>query len=335
MDPLSHALAGRLLIGIDRRARIGRGAGVAAVLGALAPDLDAVFMPIGWDLYLRVHQIGTHTVSGTLVLAALVATAVRLCTRDSRWPALALAAWLGALSHVAFDILSGATARPFWPWSDATVHYGLVAMAEPAVLVILVVAGLVFWRRPARRVNAAATGLVLLLFVLVGKGVLRAEARRLHQGVTSRDGVAAVVVEAEWGALSRWVVFDRTTDRVRRWAVDTARSTVIKEIDLPLATNTGPLVVATQARVVQNFLAAHEFPIAVVTDDEAAVAVRWSDLSYCWAPGAPGAVRAVVGSAVRPADLPIACGLWFGVLVNDDATIARQFVTIGGRRQER
>jgi hypothetical protein len=86
---------------------------------------------------------------------------------------------------------------------------------------------------------------------------------------------------------------------------------------------------------VQNFLAAHEFPIAVTTGEATAVEIRWSDLRYCWTTGVPAGVGAAVGSLVRPADVPIACGLWFGVAFDAQGTIARQFVTIGEWTQER
>lgn len=340
MDPLSHAITGGLLIGLARR-RAGRGAGAAAVLGALAPDLDAVVMPVGWDLYLRVHQIGTHTLAGSVVCALLVATVVRLCTRGSWWPGLLLAAWLGALSHVALDVLSGATVHPWWPLSDQVLRYGLVAMAEPAVVVLLLIAGLVCWRWPARRVNAALTGLALVGVLFVGKAAVREQARRMYEVASVGDAVRASVIEAEWGTVSRWVVLDRTADRVRRWSVDTSRLTVAREIDLPLASSAGVVGVSTQATVVDNLRAAHEFPIVTDmaqvegVDGRLGTVVRWSDLQYCWAPGAPGAVRAVVGSAVRPVDLPIACGLWFNVIVGGDGRIAGQQVTIGEWTQQR
>lgn len=351
MDPVSHAIVGRLLIGVvDKSGWAGRGAGVAAVLGALSPDLDAVLMPFGWDLYLRVHQVGTHALVGTVACAALVATVVRVCTRGSRpstslratlsrlrgrWGRLAFAAWVGALSHVGLDIASGATVRVLWPVADTVTRFGLIAMAEPSVVLILAVAALVFWRWPTRRVNAALTSLAFVVVVLAGKAAVRAEAQRLYESTTRRDVVLGQMLDAEWGAFSQWVAIDRTADRVRRWRVDTARSTVARELDLPLATATGPQAISLRAPVVQNFLAAHDFPIAVATGEAPAVEIRWSDLQYCWAIGAPGAVRAGVGSLVRPADVPIACGLWFGVAFDAQGAIVRQFVTIGEWLQRR
>lgn len=350
MDPVSHAIVGRLLISAGTRSREGRGVGLAAVLGALSPDMDAVLMPFGWDLYLRMHQIGTHSLVGTVVCAALVATVVRAFSRGNRpstslstapspskarWSGLLIAAWIGALSHIVLDVASGASIRVLWPVSPTIARFGVIAMGEPSIVLLLVVAALVFWRWPARRLNAAITALTLLLVVLIGKAAVRVEAERLYEQRTATDDVRAHALDAEWGAFSQWIVIDRTADRLRRWHVNTARSSVGREIDVPLALETGLLAASMGATVVQNFLAAHEFPLAITMGEPTETEVQWSDLRYCWSPTAPGALRAPVGSTTRPADLPLACGLWFGVVLDTAGTPTRQFVTIGEWTQRR
>ena len=66
MDPVSHASFGRTLVaalGTHQASsdRPVRGTVVAAVLGALSPDIDSIVMPFGWDRYLRVHETATHS----------------------------------------------------------------------------------------------------------------------------------------------------------------------------------------------------------------------------------------------------------------------------------
>ena len=85
-----------------------RRAGAAAVLGSLSPDVDSVLMPVGWDIYLRVHEIGTHSILGAMMVGAAAAALVRLFARRARYRALAAAAVIGAFSHLLFDVLSGA-----------------------------------------------------------------------------------------------------------------------------------------------------------------------------------------------------------------------------------
>jgi hypothetical protein len=167
MDPVSHLALGRTLIGVltSTRSLDARRCGcvVAAVLGALSPDLDAVLMPFGWDRYLRVHQVGTHTMAGTLLCALVTATAVHAFvvsgfSRTARvvvsgfrrtaridfagsaaeYSSLALAAWIGAASHVSLDLLSGARLRLGWPFVDAVASVPLVAMADPWLLALCV-----------------------------------------------------------------------------------------------------------------------------------------------------------------------------------------------------
>ena len=70
MDPVSHVIFGRTLIALDRRGRFGAGAVAAAALGAIAPDIDVLAICRGWDVYLRVHEIGTHSIVGSVVMGS-------------------------------------------------------------------------------------------------------------------------------------------------------------------------------------------------------------------------------------------------------------------------
>jgi membrane-bound metal-dependent hydrolase YbcI (DUF457 family) len=149
MDPVSHAALGRTLIAAfaagRQRARPPRAWVAAAVLGALSPDLDAVLMPFGWDQYLRVHEIGTHTLAGTLACAVLTAAAVRVFAREGRYSSLLLPAWLGAGSHVLLDLLSSARLRPGWPLVDTVVSLPVVAMADPWLFALCVAGPVWIW----------------------------------------------------------------------------------------------------------------------------------------------------------------------------------------------
>lgn len=67
MDPVSHCLLGRAFSCLDAKGRLGRGAGVAFVLGSIAPDADTVLDLSFGVLYgrglvptLQLIQIGTY-----------------------------------------------------------------------------------------------------------------------------------------------------------------------------------------------------------------------------------------------------------------------------------
>src|SRR3954467_3241433 len=116
MDPLSHIVAGRAVVALfdgdaDRRA-----VGTAAIVGALSPDVDIILAPAGWDIYLRAHQAGTHSIVGSLLVACAGACMVRLFARSSRFSPLAAATVAGAMSHLALDVVSGAQIRLAWPF---------------------------------------------------------------------------------------------------------------------------------------------------------------------------------------------------------------------------
>jgi membrane-bound metal-dependent hydrolase YbcI (DUF457 family) len=154
VDPLSHAVFGRTLAALQTPGARGRGTIPAVVLGTLAPDVDALLMPFGWDIYLRAHEIGTHSLPGSLGIAALTALVVRLCVRERRYPPLVVAAWAGSLSHLALDVLSGAHIRLGWPLADGRMSLPLVAMAEPVLIAIFLAASIVLLAArtsPARR----------------------------------------------------------------------------------------------------------------------------------------------------------------------------------------
>jgi len=75
VDPVSHVVMGRLVVAsIDRGGRAGTAA--AAMVGALVPDVDLVLMPFGWDVYLRCHEVGTHSIAGACVLGGMVGAVV-------------------------------------------------------------------------------------------------------------------------------------------------------------------------------------------------------------------------------------------------------------------
>src|ERR1700675_12329 len=111
MDPVSHViLAGTIVAALEKpdRSRFARGAGSAAMLGALSPDVDCVLMPAGWDIYLRFHEVATHSLVGAILLGCAAGALIRSFVRGSRMLGLTLAASVGAVSHLALDALSGA-----------------------------------------------------------------------------------------------------------------------------------------------------------------------------------------------------------------------------------
>ena len=207
MDPVSHVAFGYTVAKAVRPA-VPRLA-LAASLGALAPDVDAVFMPAGWDIYLRAHEIGTHSLIGSVAVAFAVAVVVRGRTRAPVFPLFQIAQ-LAVASHLALDAVSGARFQWAWPFFEVRTLVPLVAMAEPWVIALLTF-GLAAVLASSQRVRRTAQGVVLIFAVCLAlKGLWLVEAlRTLDGGVIGPMSVR--IVEASWFSLRQWNVFGRTS----------------------------------------------------------------------------------------------------------------------------
>jgi len=338
MDPVSHAAFGRLLIGAagprDPSApRPLRGAIAAGMLGALCPDLDSVFMPFGWDRYLRVHEIGTHTVLGTLACALLTASVVGIFSR-SRYVPLVAAAWLGSSSHVLLDLISSARLRPGWPILDTVVSLPAVAMADPWMLGLCLAGALVSrfsTRRAAPIVVLGAMAAFLIAKAGVGMAAIGSyRAARDRAG----DAVTARAIEAEWAVLNGWRVSDRTARALRIWRTRAGGDARLV-LSWPREEDRPAIAASRELSTVRNFLRAHELAFAVAIPETGGRSlVLWSDIRFCWDPDSPGATK--LEPILRStAGQRIACALWFGGELDKNGAPVREIVKVGGFTQSR
>ena len=338
MDPIAHASFGRLLVGAaGARDRVGgaplRGTVAAAMLGALSPDLDSVLMPFGWDRYLLVHEIGTHSVVGTLACALLTAAVVRSFTRSPHGPLVA-AAWLGAASHVLLDLLSSARLRPAWPVIDRDVSLPAVAMADPWVLGLCLGGAIV--AKVARGPRAPWAVLAAIALFLLAKAVVGVIAFGSYTTARDRAGepVNARAIEAEWASLTGWRVLDRTPRALRAWRVRAGEDARIV-LTWPHEDDSAVVVASRRLSTVANFLRAHELVFAgTIPGDDGRVLVLWSDIRFCWDPGIPGAPQLDPVLRSRGGQR-IACGLWFGGEFDSSGAPVREVVKIAGFTQSR
>jgi membrane-bound metal-dependent hydrolase YbcI (DUF457 family) len=321
MDPLSHAVLGRLSTAALRRGDAAeRGVAAASVLGALAPDGDVLLVPFGWDIYLRVHQIGTHTIAGAALTGIAAAAVVRACVRRSRVRPLLASSLIGAASHVAADVASGGRLRLAWPLWDAIVSMPIVAMADPWPIAILAAGAIAYWRRRADRVAVARAVLLALMLFLAAKTVLFVRALdRFDSSVVDSSGR---IEEARWGSLTDWLVFDRGRGEIRQWRVPALGGPLELVLSWPEGAGSALVDASRQLDTVRNFLYAHALGFAVerpAGGDRRAV--LWSDIRFCWKP--------------PPGGEPIACALWFGGIVDRTGRVLSQQVRVGAWVQDR
>jgi membrane-bound metal-dependent hydrolase YbcI (DUF457 family) len=327
MDPLSHIVVGRALIaavGDERRPAV-RGAGAAAILGALSPDVDGLLIPFGWDIYLRGHEIGTHSIAGGLVVGAasgaLVAGILSLRLRgrpvSPSLAALTAAGIAGSLSHIVLDLLCGARIRIGWPMVDTRVTFPLIAMADPwfvAPCAVALVAAIVI-RRPMRTI---ARGLLTAIVALLCIKVVM-----LRQAVDSAPTrfVSLSALDARFGSLTEWYGYERLTGVLRAWRLNGRTRTSMVTMSQPIVADT-PLVAASRSLdTVRNFMRTHEFGFPRERTEDGRTTVAWSDPSYCWLKSASNEVAG--------------CALWFGGVFGPDGRVLRQQVQVGGWVQTR
>jgi membrane-bound metal-dependent hydrolase YbcI (DUF457 family) len=270
----------------------------------LSPDVDFLLMPSGWDRYLVVHEIATHSIFGAVicgVAAGLVAVALR---RRASFRPLVFAGVIGALSHVIADLLSGASIRVGWPLFDMRVsNLGVVGMPEPLVSAAAVFGGLAMWRWAANRTLIATTLVGALTVLTVGKTFLREQAvfaYRNHPGQAGATG--SHLVEPVTGSLMQWRILDRTATSVRAWTID-LNHRVTLDVEVPFTSGERHLVDASRGwETVRNFHRAHDYAFGVAS----AAGVEWSDLRYCRRVGSEETLRCAVwagGAFSTPPDL--------------------------------
>lgn len=340
MDPVSHVLFARLLSALRAERALPRGVVAATVLGGLAPDVDSALVAVGWDVYLWWHEAGTHALAGTVVVAAGTAFMVRLGTPSTSLRPLIVGAWIGALSHVVFDLISGATIRAFWPIWPQPFSAPIVAMADPIVIAVMLVGAFALWVWPRRTRAAGALVMVLLVIVCAGKLTTRAWATQAYASHMRALGAApsARTVEAVWGSWRQWRFFDRQVDgRVRAWVVDGWTGRVTPRFELSPTRET-PYAQASLAQfdTARNFAAVHPYAFATRRHDDAGSVVFWSDARFCWSPTEqPDPQEGAPHQDMRPAIGPVRCAMWFGGSFDADGLPHEALVWLGGHLQRR
>ena len=339
MDPVTHVAIGRAIVAAARDEPWDRAVGAAAMLGALSPDVDGAIAFAGWDRYVRAHQFGTHSIAGAFAAAAAAAALVAAIARGlrrrrgrgaappPRFTTLLAAAAAGAMSHIALDLVSGARIAIAWPVVSGRVSLPLVAMADPWFVAISV-GGLLLLRAARVRGSLASRCVVAAAAVFLAiKAALLAAA--LQRADVHPSAVSAV--EARWGSLTRWYVFERTSDVVRASAISSGGGSPVTYLAQPLAPES-PLVRASRSLDdVGNFLAVHEFAFAAETPHEAdRIAVMWSDLRYCGP--VDGGAAAEDGSTPR---VTARCGVWVGGTYERSGRAISEEVRIGNVVQRR
>ena len=300
MDVVSHALFGRLLGRLGADAKLGPGSRSAFVLGALAPDVDAVFVASGWDRYLLVHEAGLHTLAASPFVALAVALAIRGVVRRARIGRLWWAAWPSVVfGHVLCDLVTGSDIRLFAPFEYRRFGPHLLAMADLLAVVVLVVGTVASLWRPRA---AAGWTIAALLALIPLKAYTQRQAVAAFQRLEHQDAAdpAVVSVEAVNGSVFEWSIHERSRATVRAWRADAWSGERTLRFERPIAIEAEALASRLDVPAVSNFLrvARVPFPRIEVADDRRVL--WWSDVRDCDAGSCVISVGAEVDGESRP-----------------------------------
>jgi inner membrane protein len=300
VDPASHLLLGCTFTLTARRASATPGTSAALVLGSIMPDVDVLLAPIGFDLYLRAHASGTHSLAGSLLEAAILAGFLYAVVRGSRFPTLLIASWIGILGHVVSDVADGSDINVLKPFSPTVFGWHLLSMGDPIVLSGLACAVVLAlkWPLHARRFGAGAL-LALVCFVGV-KSQSQQWAVEGYRRSIGADAPNSIEISPEFG-LFDWTIYDRVDDRVRGWSVNGRSGTLSLKFERQDANDKGAIAVSRQLPVVRAFLSWSRIPFARIEADGPRRLILWSDARGCSTTGC----SLSFGGAFNPANTPL------------------------------
>ena len=142
MDPLAHTLVGASLAE-TRLKRLTHLASPTLILGANAPDVDAVTMFISRDMSLGFRRGWTHGALALVLLPLILAALVLLCDRvfayargkepRGRPAPVILLAYLGVLTHPFLDWLNTYGIRLLMPFDDRWFYGDALFVIDPWV----------------------------------------------------------------------------------------------------------------------------------------------------------------------------------------------------------
>lgn len=276
MDNLTHTLTG-LALARSGLARTSSGASLALVVASNLPDVDVLAGLQGTAAYLQHHRDLSHSVVGAPVAALVLAAALRVTVKGSRFAPLLLCSILGVGVHVFMDLWTSYGTRALSPFDRTWYAWDLVFIVDPFVLVALLAAILLAARVGPR---AATVALGLILFYVGARAVLHTLA------------LEEVVARVPSGGVVRAAALPTPLDPLRwRALADTGTAYWTGEVEL--GGRTPPLVrrdkqpeteavvrVRESSRVASIFLDFSRFPWLEVEQTPEGTAVVFSDLRF-------------------------------------------------------
>src|SRR4029077_3500138 len=192
MEPVTHALTS-IALGRAGLNKVTRMATPMLLVSGLAADMDWVTRLGGARAFLHGHRTATHSLLGTVVLIAAVASGFWLAGRKYPklairiFPALLICA-VGAAVHLLLDLLNGYGVKLMWPFSTKWYAWDLADSVD-AWMIFFLLAGLLLpelfrlvleeiGSKPKKRgrQRGAIVGLSLVTLFVAGRAVAHGRA---------------------------------------------------------------------------------------------------------------------------------------------------------------
>lgn len=302
MDVLTHGLASYC---VTRAVfpRASRATLLAAVFAGVAADLDQLSAYAGPSAFLAWHRTATHSIVGTLVIAAAFLVVVSLAVRRKPGPnpgidalrTVFLAILAACSLHVAMDLTQNESVQVLWPFRGQRYSADWVAHFDLWILLIFLAGALlpqllalvteeIGAKSKAPRGRAGAIVALLAVFIYTG-------ARFVLHG----NAVAMMEARTYRAELPRRVAAFAESDSPLHWRGIVETDRALNDLNLNLAggssfnpdaavvyykpESSAPLDAARTTESVRRFLAAAKFPKATVEKIDVGYRVQLRDLA--------------------------------------------------------
>ena len=296
MDPLTHTLVSVTLgrAGLSRKSKL---ATLMLVAAGTAADADWITVFLGPEAYLAGHRTITHSILGTIALAAAIAGIFVFASRKwTRHPfefryafAICLAA---AGAHLLMDAVNPYGAKLLWPFSQHWFAGDLLNQMDSWILFVLIAFMAVPWifnlaaeemgagKSPRRK--SAATALAVVGVYMCARLILHAHAISLMNAQLFHGETPSSLAALPAGSNPlRWTGIAETSDTVQVVNVPVMTGVPFSADDAQLIRKppaSSILTAATNTDAAQTMLAFARFPFAEIDKIEDGYDVQISDL---------------------------------------------------------
>jgi membrane-bound metal-dependent hydrolase YbcI (DUF457 family) len=191
MDNVTHTMLGIAMARAGLAQRFGRGTTLVLAVASNLPDIDGLWVFLGFGDPHFSRRLLTHSVPGLLLLAMLGATVFHWIYRHLSWRTLFGLCLLGATVHVFFDLVNSYGVVLLYPFSQTRFELAWIFIIDLVLLGILLVPaglGLLMKRRLDPRRFWQASLIAVALYV-AACGTVRWQADRMLEQTIAREAV--------------------------------------------------------------------------------------------------------------------------------------------------